>query len=161
MIKYSKTSKGDILKIVGAGAPGLTELGDLVRVTKVESEGCTVETKTGSTIEFVFNCGAARLEPTEWKDDFPQETGEQTPEQTPPMYGCKKIVHAHKISSILFHPEGNATIVPLEEGYSEFDVSKEYTEKHDPKAGGYWVKYEDGYQSFSPADAFEKGYDRI
>ena len=33
--------------------------------------------------------------------------------------------------------------------------------KHDPQAGGYYVVYADGYQSFSPAQAFEEGYTRI
>ena len=72
-IEYSKTNKGDILKIVGAGAPGMAKLGDLVRVTKVEQNGVHVETVDGAPIHFVFNCGAARLEETEWKDDFPAE----------------------------------------------------------------------------------------
>lgn len=71
MIDYQKVEKGDILKIVGAGAPGHAELGDLVRVLEHTTNGVKVETKTGSTIEFVFNCGAARLEETEWKKDFP------------------------------------------------------------------------------------------
>lgn len=33
--------------------------------------------------------------------------------------------------------------------------------KHKPVAGGYFVVYEDGYESFSPAKAFEEGYTRI
>lgn len=71
MIDYVKTERGDILKLVGAGAPGHAELGDLVRVLERTLNGIKVETKTGSIIEFVFNCGAARLKPTEWKNDFP------------------------------------------------------------------------------------------
>lgn len=27
--------------------------------------------------------------------------------------------------------------------------------------GGYYVLYEDGFESWSPAEAFEKGYDRL
>ena len=60
------------MKIVGAGAPGFAELGDLVRVQKRTLEGVKVEDKDGNTTEFVFNCGAARLEETEWKDDYPE-----------------------------------------------------------------------------------------
>lgn len=71
MIEYSKTEIGDILEIVGAGAPGYAKLGDLVRVTDVQTNGVTVENKYGNPCEFVFNCGAARLNPTEWKKDFP------------------------------------------------------------------------------------------
>ena len=73
-IKYDELGKGDILKIVGAGAPGMAKLGDLVRVTEVEKNGVHTETVHGSTIHFVFNCGADRLEETEWKDDFPAES---------------------------------------------------------------------------------------
>jgi hypothetical protein len=72
MIDYKKVQKGDILRLVGAGAPGYANLGDLVRITEVFPNGVKVEDKTGSPCEFVFNCGAARLEPTEWKQDFPQ-----------------------------------------------------------------------------------------
>ncbi len=71
MINYAETKPGDILRIVGAGAPGFAPNGDLVRVLKVQANGVQVECKHGCTCEFVFNCGAARLEPTEWKQDFP------------------------------------------------------------------------------------------
>lgn len=71
MIDYSKTSVGDILKIVGAGAPGYAQLGDLVRVTRVDRHAVEVEDKRGVRVEFLYNCGAARLEATEWKSDFP------------------------------------------------------------------------------------------
>ena len=73
MIDYQKTERGDILKVVGAGAPGFAEIGDLVRVLERTKQGVKVEDKNGETTEFVFNCGAARLEATEWKDDFPKE----------------------------------------------------------------------------------------
>ena len=71
MIDYEKVQKGDILKIVGAGAPGYAKLGDLVRATEVHSNSVWVEDRDGEKCEFVFNCGAARLEETEWKADFP------------------------------------------------------------------------------------------
>jgi len=71
MIHYSETKIGDILKIVGAGAPGYAALGELVRVVEVHSQSVFVENRDGERIEFLFNCGAARLEPTEWTKDFP------------------------------------------------------------------------------------------
>lgn len=37
-------------------------------------------------------------------------------------------------------------------------VSAEYVGKHKPLVGGYYVKYADGYESWSPADVFEGGY---
>ena len=71
MIDYSKTARGDILKVVGAGAPGFAANDSLVRVTHVYASAVTVENVDGQTADFMFNCGAARLEATEWKDDFP------------------------------------------------------------------------------------------
>ncbi len=73
MIDYQKVKRGDILRLVGAGAPGYANLGDLVRVTEVFPNGVRVEDKKGDPCEFVYNCGAARLEPTEWTQDFPKE----------------------------------------------------------------------------------------
>jgi hypothetical protein len=73
MIDYAKVKRGDILRLVSPGAPGYAELGDLLRVTKVYENGVAVEDKNGKPCEFVYNCGAARLEPTEWTNDFPNE----------------------------------------------------------------------------------------
>lgn len=42
-------------------------------------------------------------------------------------------------------------------GFEVF-VYKEYMEKHKPQKGGYYVMYDDGYESWSPAKAFEEGY---
>lgn len=52
-------------------------------------------------------------------------------------------------------------ITPVEEGYAPFRVEFDYMHKHKPEAGGYYVQYEDGYKSFSPAQAFEEGYKKI
>jgi hypothetical protein len=73
LINYSEVKKGDILKIVGAGAPGYAQNGDLVRVVEVHNNSVIVEDRDGKTAEFMYNCGAARLESTEWKQDFPEE----------------------------------------------------------------------------------------
>ena len=37
-------------------------------------------------------------------------------------------------------------------------VDNAYMAKHDPQIGGYYVKYKDNYESFSPSQAFEEGY---
>ena len=73
MIDYNDVNNGDVLKITGVGAPGYAKLGDLVRVTEVHRNSVMVENRDGDSCEFVYNCGAARLEPTEWKRDFPVE----------------------------------------------------------------------------------------
>ena len=96
----------------------------------------------------------------------------EAPEQQPapfadlPLYKCHKQVRAFKISQIEqgkaneptpYHggsywllstpPNGHAVEVPVA-----------YMNKHDPAIGGYFVAYEDGYISYSPAKAFEDGY---
>lgn len=73
MIDYTKTKRGDILKLIGAGAPGYAQLGDLLRVKKVNVNSVEVENRNGDPCEFMYNCGAERLEPTEWTEDFPKE----------------------------------------------------------------------------------------
>ncbi|MFP9529110.1 hypothetical protein [Pectobacterium brasiliense] len=89
-----------------------------------------------------------------------------------PRYQCHKKVWALKIKDIQHKPNpdttGNsisasygAVIIPQDAGYGPFEVSAEYVAKHKPQAGGYYVVYEDGYKSFSPADAFESGYKSI
>ena len=40
-------------------------------------------------------------------------------------------------------------------------VGQPYMAKHKPQIGGYYVRYADGYESWSPADAFEGGYTKI
>lgn len=71
MIDYSETKLGDVLRIVGRGAPGFAEVGDLVRVVEVHANSILAEDRDAKRAEFLYNCGAARLEATEWCEDFP------------------------------------------------------------------------------------------
>ncbi len=97
------------------------------------------------------------------------ETGQALRE--PPKYKCHKEVYAFKIKAIDLdstkaqeenrETDGSAFIVPEEDGYEPFKVDHEYMRKHKPEVGGYYVVYKDGYKSFSPAEAFEDGYELI
>lgn len=78
-----------------------------------------------------------------------------------PKYRCHKQVHALKIRDLRTNPDGSIFIVPEESGYAPFEVSAEFVRKHQPQAGGYYVVYEDGYTSYSPAKPFEDGYTKI
>ena len=78
-----------------------------------------------------------------------------------PRYKCHKEVRALKIRFIEFQDDGRATITPEESRYAPFEVDADFTRRHDLVSGGYFVVYEDGYQSFSPTAAFEEGYTRI
>lgn len=85
-----------------------------------------------------------------------------------PKYKCYKEVWALKIAKIVRDGEGenresdgSATITPEESQYAPFKVDHDYMFKHKPEVGGYYVVYKDGYKSFSPAEAFESGYEKI
>lgn len=84
-----------------------------------------------------------------------------------PRYQSHKKVWALKIKEVQdptqpgSESDGSRIIVPEEEGYAPFRVDRDYVFKHRPEAGGYFVQYEDGYKSFSPAKAFEDGYTRL
>ncbi len=94
-----------------------------------------------------------------------------------PKYRSHKTVHALKIESVekimptiaqleailnesalTEEPGGRLTV---EAPFVPIEVSPEYMQKHNPQAGGYYVVYEDGYASWSPAKAFEEGYTRL
>jgi hypothetical protein len=75
-----------------------------------------------------------------------------------PKYRCHKEVHALKIKSVEYV---NAMLTFEDAGFAPLHVPPAYMTKHDPKPGGYYVVYDDGYTSFSPAKAFEDGYTRI
>jgi hypothetical protein len=85
---------------------------------------------------------------------------------------CHKTVEAFKITAV----ESMATL----DGASRYTmigasgqgevVDLAWLDKHVPKSkplhprsfiGGYFVRYADGYTSWSPADAFEQGYTEL
>ena len=88
-----------------------------------------------------------------------------------PKYECHKTVWALKIAKIDLdadaarqegrETDGSAVITPQEEHYAPFKVEHAYMIKHNPHVGGYYVVYQDGYKSFSPAAPFEQGYTLI
>lgn len=76
-----------------------------------------------------------------------------------PAYRSHKRVNALKITKLDFHDNGADL---LADGFDPWTVDAEYV-RINPKlsVGGYYVVYEDGYRSYSPARAFEDGYTRI
>lgn len=79
-----------------------------------------------------------------------------------PRYKCHKEVQAFKIRSITIGEEGQTALLWMGgRGGYKVEQSLEYFAKHRPKVGGYYVLYDDGYESYSPATAFEAGYTLI
>ncbi len=77
-------------------------------------------------------------------------------------YRSHKDVWAAKILQVHIDEQGGANpgaILGIEGGMIEVDQA--YMDKHKPQAGGYYVRYADGYESWSPAKAFEEGYTRV
>jgi len=70
------------------------------------------------------------------------------------LYQSHKTVEAAKIKYI------NGQVLHFESG-EYYAVTLEWLQKHEPRPGGYFVRYKDGYESYSPAEAFESGYIRI
>ena len=75
-----------------------------------------------------------------------------------PIWKCHKEVEAFKIESISPMPGGGYRVSG--EGFMVV-VDQPTFLKHAPQPGWYYVRYADGYESFSPADAFEQGYTKI
>lgn len=74
-----------------------------------------------------------------------------------PRYQSHKVVRAARITG--FRPNGIPDAPDLLLGDIDGIVSMlpEWHAKHQPHVGGYFVRYADGYTSFSPAQAFEEG----
>jgi hypothetical protein len=76
-----------------------------------------------------------------------------------PKYRCHKEVRALKIKAIKMDGEGedreldgSAIITPEDESYAPFKVSAGYMHKHDPRVGGYYVRYDDGYEELKQVE---------
>jgi len=78
-----------------------------------------------------------------------------------PRWKCHKVVRAAKIMAIERpRREQTAYGLVLDNGLIAC-VNQAWIDKHGPRAGGYYVLYEDQYQSYSPAGPFEAGYTRL
>lgn len=75
-----------------------------------------------------------------------------------PRWLCHKMVDADRIVELIY--ADGALTMRLSEG-AQVVVSKAWDKQHSPAVGGYFVRYDDGYQSYSPAKAFEEGYSRV
>ncbi len=77
-----------------------------------------------------------------------------------PKYRCHKEVQAAKITEVISPSDRLQTgdwTLRLGDA-QQVTVAPSWMGKHTPEVGGYYVRYADGYESFSPADAFEGGY---
>lgn len=75
-----------------------------------------------------------------------------------PLWKCFKEVEAFKIGKITLNGNNELAATLYGEYPYAAHVTKQYIDKHNPQPGGYYVRYKDGYESYSPAEAFEEGY---
>ena len=75
-----------------------------------------------------------------------------------PLYRSHKVVAAAKIVGLGQLTDGKTKLALEAPGDPSVLVADDYVQKHRPMPGGYYVCYPDGYESFSPAAAFEDGY---
>lgn len=81
-------------------------------------------------------------------------------------YRSHKEVLATKIASLTFGYDATYDaavhlLIPADTNLAPIPVTQEYLGKHNPVAPGYFVVYPDGYESWSPVEAFEGGYTQI
>lgn len=73
-----------------------------------------------------------------------------------PQYRCHKTVRAAPIIAIL--RDTVEVVLDTGRGTETLWLGMPWFNRHDPKVGGYIVYYDDGYTSYSPKAAFERGY---
>jgi hypothetical protein len=97
--------------------------------------------------------------------------------ETMPKYKCHKVVAALKIKQVTRHAHEDPAYndrtfeasAKFKGGFLHFEderfiplaVDADWYRKHAPMPGNYFVVYDDGYTSCSPANAFESGYTKI
>jgi hypothetical protein len=77
-----------------------------------------------------------------------------------PRYQSHKTVWALKISALEIHEDKSATIAPADNGFAPFKTRSGWAERFTggEEDTGYFVRYADGFTSWSPTKAFEAGY---
>ena len=87
------------------------------------------------------------------QEDAPDEP---TPPGPWPLYRSHKLVRAMAITALWRDGDGRVMEIRLADG-GVIKVGPEDTQLHKARVEGYLVRYLDGYLSYSPAEAFEKG----
>lgn len=62
-LDFKTAQVGDKVKVVGMGAPGFANLGDILEITKVEPNRVYAKRADGEEAFFALTCGASRLQP--------------------------------------------------------------------------------------------------
>lgn len=74
---------------------------------------------------------------------------------------CERCDHERHIREQGPIPGGVLVSFAIGETVVKARVPEDWLAKHRPEVGGYFVTYDDGYESYSPATPFEEGYTLI
>jgi len=77
-----------------------------------------------------------------------------------PRWQCRRVVEGFEIGKINWRDNGGAELVSTC-GQFVVCVSQAYLDKYRPTPEGFYMKSEDGYESWSPADTFRSGHTQI
>jgi hypothetical protein len=77
-----------------------------------------------------------------------------------PLYQSHKVVRALKIKDVIEEVSTPNWVALQFDNFPELNgtLAIRVANKPRPKSGWYYVLYEDGYESFSPPEAFKQGY---
>jgi hypothetical protein len=78
-----------------------------------------------------------------------------------PLWRSHKIVEAAPITSISRAPDPCWVEVSVSMNTLRFDVPPNFFARGLPSMGDYFVRYDDGYVSWSPKKAFDDGYVQV
>ena len=82
--------------------------------------------------------------------------------ELPKYQSDKSVIHALKIKRItVLFSDSSAEMIPEDENYAPLNVDVDFVNKHNPKAGGYYVVYEDGFKGWLSAASLRAFYTRI
>jgi len=81
---------------------------------------------------------------------------------TLPKYQKHRVVEAIQIKKIVkMIQQVEGYLYPVKKGVPIVIVSEAYMSKHMPNCGGYYLKYADGYESYSLQGTFKDSYIQI
>jgi hypothetical protein len=98
------------------------------------------------------------MEQTNMAEQQESVVNTQDPSVLPPVYICHKEVRAAQIVQIFGNLKTGKALLAFADNVDSIVVSADYMEKHKPEIGGVYVLYADGYQSYSPLESFNNGY---
>lgn len=78
-----------------------------------------------------------------------------------PLWRSHKLIRGFEIAQMV-PLEGTSQLRLIDPtGQHIVDVSNQYVMRYRPYVGGYYALYSDGYESFSPSDAWLAGYTKV